>query len=70
MSSSPRGYAVVITMAKGRVGADVDERDIAELFQQLDFEVIKLKDKTREVLSMIRCRISLFVCKSSGLVLS
>ena len=49
MSSSPRGYAVVITMTKGRPGADVDERDIAELFQQLKFDVIKLKDKTREV---------------------
>ena len=50
MSSSPRGYAVVITMTKGRSGADVDERVVAELFQQLSFDVIKLKDKTREVI--------------------
>ena len=50
MSSSPRGYAVVITMTKGRPGADVDERQVAELFQQLSFDVIKLKDKTREVI--------------------
>ena len=70
MSSSPRGYAVVITMAKGRIGADVDERDVAELFKQLNFDVMQLKDKTREVRSKMRSRISLFVCKSSGLVLS
>ena len=49
MSGSPRGYAVVITMTKGRPGADVDERMVAKLFQQLKFDVIKIKDKTREV---------------------
>ena len=30
MSKSPRGYAVVITMTKGRPGADVDDRNISE----------------------------------------
>ena len=49
MSSSPRGYAVVITMTKDRPGADVDEKNIAELFQQLNFHVKKLKDKTKNV---------------------
>ena len=51
MSSSPRGYAIVITMTRDRPGANVDERDIAELFKQLSFDVIKLKDKTKEVFS-------------------
>ena len=49
MSSSPRGYAVVITMTKGRSGADVDEQQVAELFHQLSFDIIKIKDTTREV---------------------
>ena len=49
MSSSPRGHAVVITMTKGRPGADVDENNIAELFQQLSFIVIRHKDKTKKV---------------------
>ena len=49
MSSLPRGYAVVITMTKGRPGADVDEKNVANLFQQLNFHVKKLKDKTRNV---------------------
>ena len=48
----------------------IDERDVAELFKQLNFDVMQLKDKTREVRSKMRSRISLFVCKSSGLVLS
>ena len=49
MSSSPRGYAVVITMTMDRPGADVDERDVADLFQQLGFEVKTIKDKTKDV---------------------
>ena len=49
MSSLPRGYAVVITMTKGRPGADVDENNIADLFQQLSFDVRKLRDKTKNV---------------------
>ena len=49
MTSSPRGYAVVITMTKDRPGADVDERVVAELFRQLKFDIIKIKDKIREV---------------------
>ena len=59
MSSSPRGYAVIITMTKGRPGADVDDRDIAELFQQLSFDIIKLKDNTREVFPNIKY---VFIC--------
>ena len=49
MKSLPRGFAIVITMTKGCPGADVDERDISELFQQLHFDVIALKDKTKKV---------------------
>ena len=49
MTSSPRGYAVVITMTKDRAGADVDERVVAELFRQLKFDIINIKDKRREV---------------------
>ena len=49
MSSSPRGYAVVITMTKGRPGAEVDENNITELFRQLSFEVKKLKNKRKQV---------------------
>ena len=49
MSSSPRGYAVIITMTKGRPGADVDERDIGELFKQLSFDVIILRDRNQKV---------------------
>ena len=47
MTSSPRGYAVVITMTKDRAGADVDEKNITDLFQQLSFEVKKLKDRKK-----------------------
>ena len=49
MSSSPRGYAVVITMTKGRPGADVDESSITDLFHQLSFDVKIIKDKKKEV---------------------
>ena len=49
MSSEPRGYAVVITMTKNRRGANVEERDITELFQQLKFDVRTLKDQTKDV---------------------
>ena len=49
MSSSPRGYAVVITMTKGRPVADVDEDSITDLFHQLGCDVKVIKDKTKEV---------------------
>ena len=49
MDSLTCGYGVVITMTKGRAGADVDERDIAALFQQLNFDVKYLKDRTKDV---------------------
>ena len=51
MSSSPRGYAVIITMTKGRDGADVDAQNIAELFEQLSFDVITIKDRNKDVSS-------------------
>ena len=62
MTSTPRGYAVIITMTKGRGGADVDERNIAELFQQLNFGVIKLTDKTKDVFSQMDCCIIVEHC--------
>ena len=69
MRSSPRGFAVVITMTKGRPGADVDERAVTDLFEQLSFDVRKFKDKTKEVskIYFVRdCFVFLSVCKFSA----
>ena len=49
MSSTSCGYAVIVTMAKGRPGADIDEASIEKLFQQLGFQVIKIRDVTKDV---------------------
>ena len=49
MRSASCGYAVIVTMAKGRPGADIDEASIVKLFQDLGFQVIMFRDATKDV---------------------
>ena len=49
MNSATCGYAVIVTMTKGCPGAESDEASIEKLFQQLGFQVIKIRDATKDV---------------------
>ena len=53
MSSASCGYAVIVTMTKDRPGADSDEASIEKLFQQLGFQVIKIRDATKDVSMLV-----------------
>ena len=49
MNNKPRGYAILITTSETRQGTEVDEQNIENLFSQLQFLVLKYKDKTKKV---------------------
>ena len=47
----PRGFAVIVNIAKGRPGSEKDVSMMTDLFSQLQYEVITFEDVTKEVCS-------------------
>ena len=47
----PRGFAVIVNIAKGRPGSEKDVIMMTELFSQLHYEVMTLENVTKEVCS-------------------
>ena len=47
----PRGFAVIVNIAKGRPGSEKDISMMTDLFSQLQYEVITFEDVTKEVCS-------------------
>ena len=45
----PRGFAVIVNIAKSRPGSEKDVIMMTELFTQLHYEVIKFEDVRKEV---------------------
>ena len=45
----PRGFAVIVNIAKGRPGSEKDVSMMSELFSQLQYEVITYENVTKEV---------------------
>ena len=48
---SPRGFAVIVNIAKGRPGSENDVRMMTDLFSQLQYEVMVFENVTKEVLA-------------------
>ena len=47
----PRGFAVIVNIAKGRPGSEKDVSMMTDLFSQLHYEVMTFEDVTKEVCS-------------------
>ena len=45
----PRGFAVIVNIAKGRPGSEKDVSMMTDLFSQLNYDVIKFENVTKEV---------------------
>jgi hypothetical protein len=70
MRSSPRGYFFMINnvqfmdnIEKVRIGAEVDERNLEELFKQFGYIVEKHRDEGLEVGSLCICNMTEGICK-------
>ena len=49
----PRGFAVIVNMAKGRPGSEKDVTMMTDLFEQLQYHVIKFEDWEKDVCTSI-----------------
>ena len=45
----PRGFAVIVNIAKGRPGSEKDVSMMSDLFSQLQYQVMTLENVTKEV---------------------
>ena len=45
----PRGFAVIVNIAKGRPGSEKDVSMMTDLFSQLQYQVMTLDNVTKEV---------------------